>query len=102
MRESHLNVEAITDVGVDEWPRNMPALELELLRRGVERRDAARERCSRCRRTPLIGERVYGVDGGPVLCELCGSGESEPPLPSRRVRGGAVGRGIRVLDRRAA
>ena len=102
MRESHLTVEAISDPWVDEWPRTMPALELELLRRGVEQRDAVRERCSRCRRTPLIGERIYLVDGGAVLCELCCASESEPPLRSRRVRGPALGRGIRVLDERAA
>jgi hypothetical protein len=95
-------VETITDVWVDEWPREMAALELELLRRGVRRRDAARERCSRCHRTPLVGERIYLADGGPVICELCCPAQSERTLRSWRVRGPEAGRGIRVLDQQAA
>ena len=95
-------MEAITDIRMDECPRAMPALELELLRRGVERRDAASDRCARCHRTPLIGERIYLDEAGPVLCQLCCSAQSEPGLRSRRVRGPGVGRGIRILDHRAA
>jgi hypothetical protein len=90
-------VETITDVWADEWPRDMAALELALLRRGVEHRGAAHERCSCCGRTPLVGERVYLADDGPVVCELCRSGQGAPRLESRVVRGPNFGRGIRVI-----
>jgi hypothetical protein len=73
-----------------------------LLRRGVEHRDGAHVRCSLCRRTPLIGERVYLADNGPVLCELCRSGEAETPVQCRVVRGPSFGRAIRIIDQRAA
>lgn len=95
-------MEAITDVWVDGLARTMPALELALLRQGVQRRDATRERCSRCRRTPLLGERIYVDEGGPVICALCRRGGAEPGLKSRVVHGPGFGRAIRILDQHAA
>jgi hypothetical protein len=80
----------------------MPALELALLRRGVEHRDAAQVRCSLCRRTPLTGERVYLADSGPVLCELCRSGQPAISVQCRVVRGPDFGRAIRIIDQRVA
>jgi hypothetical protein len=80
----------------------MRALELALLRRGVDRQVAGRERCSRCRRTPLVGERVYGEEDGPIVCELCRSRVAHGQVRSRLVRGPAYGHTIRAVDQRAA
>jgi hypothetical protein len=93
-------METVAEVWVDECPRDMQALERALLRHGVENRNAARQRCSGCHRTPLIGERIYLTHGGPVLCELCRARQGEIQLPSRVVREpGAV---IRIVDQRSA
>lgn len=94
-------MQVIADPWVDESPRNMPPLELALLREGVERRDAGHERCSRCHRIPLAGERVYLAETGPVLCQLCCSEEPTPPLRSRRVRSPWLGQSIRILRHQA-
>jgi hypothetical protein len=95
-------MEVIADVWVDESPRDMPPLELALLREGVERRDAAHERCSRCHRTPLAGERIYLAEAGPALCALCRPQDSHSSLRSQRVRGAWLGRSIRVFSQTAA
>jgi hypothetical protein len=42
----------------------MPDLELALLHRGLDDIAAGCERCRRCRRAPLIGERVYTYASG--------------------------------------
>jgi hypothetical protein len=80
----------------------MPELELALLRRGVHDRLSRRECCSRCRRTPLVGERIYRADGGPLLCELCRPRGIDPPAWSAIVHGPAFGHAIRIIDRHAA
>ena len=52
-------------------------------------------RCSGCRRAPLPGERLYELDSGRVLCELCFGA-----LPEERrvaVRSERVGTGERRL-----
>lgn len=77
-------------------------LETALLRRGVTELVSARERCARCRRTPLIGERVYGYDRGLVLCELCRPAERSDPLDSHLIHGPEFGHSLRITDRRAA
>jgi hypothetical protein len=77
-------------------------LELALLRRGVVARAGTIERCGRCQRTPLIGERVYVYERGVVRCELCRAVEHQPPEASRVMHGPAFGHTIRVTDRRAA
>jgi hypothetical protein len=87
-------------VPVMETPVDMAELELALLRRGVDERLAERERCRRCRRTPLIGERVYLYDNGSILCELCREGRADAPLGSRITHGPAFGHTIRILDLR--
>jgi hypothetical protein len=95
-------MEVLTDPRMDECTRAMPELELALLRRGVHERATSCEGCSRCRRTPLIGERVYRAEGGRLLCELCRSREVDPPARSSIVHGPAFGHTIRILDQRAA
>ncbi len=82
--------------------REMPDLELALLRRGVDRLSAGCERCTHCQRTPLIGERVYVYGAGAILCELCRSLESEMPQTSRVVHGPEFGHTMRITDHRAA
>jgi hypothetical protein len=82
--------------------REIPELELALLRRGLDERAAVFERCGRCHRTPLIGERVYVYEQGPMLCELCRAGNGGAPVRSRVVRGPEFGHSIRVADKRAA
>jgi hypothetical protein len=82
--------------------REMAELELALLRRGLDQRVAGSESCSRCRRTPLIGERVYVDDHGSVICELCRSLDADGPRSSRLVHGPAFGHTIKIIDQRAA
>jgi hypothetical protein len=82
--------------------REMRDLELALLRRGVDQLSAGCERCGHCRRTPLIGERVYLYGAGTFLCELCRALASEPPQSSRLVHGPEFGHTMRITDRRAA
>lgn len=95
-------MDATNDVWVDEWPRDMAEFERALLRRGVADRGGTHERCSGCHRTPLIGERIYVIEDGPVLCELCRATRGESRLHSRVVRAPGIGRAIRVLAGDAA
>jgi hypothetical protein len=81
--------------------RDMPALELALLRRGVDELAAANQRCGRCHRTPLIGERTYSYAGGVTLCELCRVLQPERPLGSALVHGPEFGHTMRITDQRA-
>jgi hypothetical protein len=90
------------DTAHEAGGRNMAELELALLRRGLNQRDAGRECCSRCRRTPLVGERVYLHDHGSIVCELCCSLDGAVPRDSRLVHGPAFGHSIRIVDQRAA
>ena len=87
---------------MDSPVRDMPALELALMRRGVDDLAAGCERCARCRRTPLVGERVYIYESGAVLCELCRAVERQTPVGSRLVHGPEFGHTLRITDRRTA
>jgi hypothetical protein len=80
---------------------DMNALELELLRRGVDALSEDRHRCSHCARTPLIGERVYHFEDGLAVCELCRVRLPREPLSSEIVRHSEHGHAVR-LSRRAA
>ncbi len=82
--------------------RDMPDLELALLRRGVDELTAGREHCAKCRRTPLIGERMYAYAGGMTLCELCRVLHRDPPLSWNLVHGPEFGHTMRLSDHRAA
>lgn len=92
-------MDAITEAKPDG---DMAELELALLRRGMTERTAKREACTRCRRTPLIGERVYQARPGSMVCELCRSLELEPPAHWTLVHGPEFGHTLRLLARRAA
>jgi hypothetical protein len=87
---------------MDSPVRDMPALELALMRRGMDELAAGCERCARCRRTPLVGERVYIYESGAVLCELCRAVEPRTPVGSRLVHGPEFGHTLRITDRRTA
>ena len=87
---------------MDTPVREMPLLELALLRQGVSDRAAGCERCEDCRRTPLVGERVYVYQQGSMLCELCRNRRSEPPLSSHIVHGPEFGHTMRLIDQREA
>jgi hypothetical protein len=51
--------------------RRMPDLAGMLLRRSVGSLDSGRASCSRCRRTPLVGERLHEMETGRMMCDLC-------------------------------
>jgi hypothetical protein len=87
---------------LSEIEREMAELELALLRRGVDERAAGRECCSRCDRSPLIGERVYVYGPDRILCELCRERERKAPSASRLVHTPAFGHSMRIIDQRAA
>jgi len=82
--------------------REMPELEMALLRRGLDDRAAAEERCGRCRRTLLVGESVHVYDADRIVCDLCRERERKPPMSVRVVHGPAFGHTIRIIDQRQA
>jgi hypothetical protein len=79
-----------------------PELELELLRKGVGDRTKSGRRCRDCRRTPLIGERLYHYQGGELRCELCRPLRREQPVASEVVHGPAYGHAVVRITRVAA
>jgi len=71
-----------------------PALERELLRRGVGARVAAWRTCADCRRTPLVGERVYRYESGSQRCELCRPLHRDEPVADELVHNPAHGHAV--------
>jgi hypothetical protein len=82
--------------------REIPGLELHLLRRAVGTAAEERERCDHCHRTPLVGEHVHVYESGRILCELCRALRPEEPVSSRLVHGPAFGHAVRITDQRVA
>lgn len=80
--------------------RDMPDLELALLRSSLPRLSEECDRCGACRRSLLVGERFYEYAAGAIRCELCRSRELSDPSDSHTVHGPEFGHTIRVLDRR--
>jgi hypothetical protein len=80
--------------------REMPELELALLRRSVHALARESERCVRCGRSPLVGERVYVLAGGSTVCELCRAVERSEPIESQVVHGPEFGHTLRIVDHR--
>jgi hypothetical protein len=74
-------------------------LERVLLERGLGVLEADRCRCSDCGRTPLVGEQMHLYDGRkqPLVCELCRTRRSEPPIASELVRHCERGHAVRLL-----
>jgi len=87
---------------MDVFVRDMPDLELALLRRGVGELSVECERCHHCHRTPLVGERVYVCAPDSILCELSRDVERDEPVDSRIVHGPEFGHTMRVSDQRPA
>jgi hypothetical protein len=83
-------------MAVEPQIREMPELERAMLRRSVEEIAADCERCAHCRRTPLVGERVYLFGAGRILCELCRTVAREQPVDSRLVHGPEFGHAVRI------
>ena len=79
-----------------------PALERELLRKGVGARVQADHRCADCGRTPLIGETVYHYERGPMRCELCRPLSRSEPIRSELVHGPEHGHCVVRVTRVAA
>lgn len=79
-----------------------PALERELLRKGVGTRARAGHRCADCGRTPLIGETVHHYARGAMRCELCRPMRREEPVRSELVHGPEHGQGVVRVTRTAA
>jgi hypothetical protein len=79
---------------------DMGALEVALLRRSLAGLADQIERCGRCARTLLFGERVYEYGSGEIRCELCRARERSTPADSHTVHGPEFGHSIRVIDRR--
>ncbi|HEY2769558.1 MAG TPA: hypothetical protein VGI87_03280 [Solirubrobacteraceae bacterium] len=86
---------------MDVPTRDQEDLELALLRHGVDVLSAESERCAKCHRTPLIGERVYTYGSGVVMCELCRVEMPEAPTESRLIHGPEFGHTMRIVDQRA-
>jgi hypothetical protein len=86
--------------GMEENLREMPELELALLRRGVDALGASSEQCGRCGRRPLIGERVYAHPRLVVICELCAQHDGAHG-EAHVVHGPEFGHTIRLIDRRS-
>jgi hypothetical protein len=82
--------------------RDSLALELALLRKGLDERLAGSERCTYCNRTPLVGERVYVYQSGVIACALCRRRERESPVQTRVVHGPEFGHTMRITDQRTA
>ena len=80
--------------------REMPELELALLKRSLSGLSDRCERCGSCGRSLLIGERVYLYESGATLCELCRNRERATPSESHTVHGPEFGHTFRVLDQR--
>jgi hypothetical protein len=49
----------------------MPDLAGMLLRRSLDSLKAPPGRCTKCKRTPLPGERLHEMETGRTLCDLC-------------------------------
>lgn len=82
-------------------PATFPAFERALLRKGISSRAAGSPRCYDCRRTPLVGERIYQYDDGRQRCELCRAICREAPLQSELVRSTEQGQSVRLTIRAA-
>jgi hypothetical protein len=80
----------------------MPELELALMRRSLAALADSCERCSRCHRSLLIGERIYAYSNGHIVCELCRDREHAEPDEMRTVHGPEFGHTLRIIDRRPA
>lgn len=79
-----------------------PDLESIMLQKSIGSMESDRPTCSRCRRTPLVGEFLHRLGSGKLLCGLCLAGLPEPDQDSvRSERVHAAERSIPVAKRAA-
>lgn len=79
-----------------------PNLESIMLQKSIGSMESDRPTCSRCRRTPLVGEFLHRLESGRRLCGLCLAGLPDADRPSvRSERVHAAERSIPV-EKRAA
>jgi hypothetical protein len=74
--------------------RPRPLVEISLLRHSVGALTERRTTCEHCRRTPLVGERVYlyaAAAGERLVCELCRHLRRETPARSEIVHSAEAG-----------
>jgi hypothetical protein len=79
--------------------RPRPVVEISLLRQSVGALAERRTRCDHCRRTPLVGERVYmyaAAAGERLVCELCRHLRREQPERSELVHSAENAGSVRV------
>ena len=80
----------------------MPDLGLGLLRKSVRRLAAGRDECAVCRRTPLVGERVFVYANGSLVCHMCRHERAGEPERSVLVRHCVLGVAVMPALRIAA
>jgi hypothetical protein len=85
----------------DVPPGSIADLERALLRNGVERLEAGRDRCRDCQRSPLVGERMYVYAGGRVVCHQCRTRRPEEPTDVQLVHGTQSGSTVLRVTRAA-
>jgi hypothetical protein len=79
--------------------RPRPVVEISLLRQSVGAMAEKRTHCDHCRRTPLVGERVYlyaAAAGERLVCELCRHLRREAPQRSELVHSAESAGSVRV------
>jgi hypothetical protein len=76
--------------------RPRPVVEISLLRQSVGALAERRTCCDHCRRTPLVGERVYLYAAERLLCELCRHLRREAPERSELVHSAESAGSVRV------
>ncbi len=82
--------------------RPAPDLGRRLLRKGVQRLAAGRDRCAVCHRTPLVGEQVEVYDNGDHVCVLCSRQHAGRPERVELVRHSELGHAVKPAARIAA
>jgi hypothetical protein len=83
---------------------DLATIELALVRSSVGALGAARHACRHCRRTPLVGERVYlyatAKGGEELVCELCRPLRAAAPDRSQLMRSPEQAGSVRPVARR--
>jgi hypothetical protein len=91
-RSCGARVEAST-IPVPARPR--AAFEVSLVGPSLRALAARRQRCEHCRRTPLVGERIFFY-GERMVCALCRHLRREPPGREDIVHAGERGRTVKA------
>lgn len=71
------------------------------MRKGMGALRADRHLCADCRRTPLVGERIYLYERDQIVCELCRPLRRHDAVGSETVRHSEYGHAVRLTARAA-